>query len=272
MTPKPFIPTIATEEAAVNEPCMVDWCNLPVGDGYVCQKCSRKLEIALGDVGALWEQLDIVLTRQARYSDAQGRGGDKALPFNPEASEIGWVLRNTLTTWCRLIAEERGWDLPEDEPAKIAGWILHHMTWLRGQEAGHLAIEEITSAVNAVRRAVDRPAERLYAGPCKECGTDLYGKPGATSLTCKACEATLTLDSQLEWMDAVLADKLVTAREGVVLLARYGIEVPQGTVKKWHQRKLLEDCGPDPQGAWLYRWPDLKFLAKIQTAEREEAS
>jgi hypothetical protein len=216
----------------VSDPCLVDWCDRPVGDGYSCQHCTDRLERALGDVPALWEQLDVVLTRQARYSTPEGRGGDKALPFNAEASEIGWVLRNTLATWCKLIAEERGWDLPEDHPAKIAGWMLKHLTWLRHQRAGHQAIEEITSAVNAVRKAVDRPAERLYAGPCKECGTDLYGKPGAAEVTCKTCETVSAVVDQKTWMGAIIETRLVTGREASVLLAWAGMEVQQATIKK----------------------------------------
>jgi hypothetical protein len=91
---------------------MVEWCDRPVGDGYVCQRCADKLSVALGDVPALWEELDTVLTKQARYADPEGRGNDPALMFNTQASEIGWALRNTLSTWCRLIAEERGKPLP----------------------------------------------------------------------------------------------------------------------------------------------------------------
>lgn len=256
----------------MSEVCLVDWCNHPAFEAFVCGTCSEKLEIALGDVKSLWDDLDTVLTKQARYSAPEGRGGDKALPFNPEASEIGWVLRNTLATWCRLIAEERRWDLPEDHPAKIAGWLMHHLTWIRMQEAGHLAIEEITSAVNAVRRAVDRPAERLYAGPCKECGTHLYGKHGQTAFDCPSCGTTLTLESQMDWMDAVLLDKIVTAREGSSLLARYGLDVRWETINKWRQRGKLEARGQDRDKAWVYKWIELKALAEEMIIEREEAS
>jgi|SRR5690242_14062075 len=98
----------------MSDPCLVDWCSRPVGDGYVCETCSEKLRIALGDVSSLWDDLDAVLALQARYSTPEGRGGDKALPFNPEASEIGWVLRNTLETWCLLVAEARGIALPSE--------------------------------------------------------------------------------------------------------------------------------------------------------------
>ena len=159
----------------INPICAIDWCDRPVGDGYVCQYCAGRLSRALGDVPALWEELDTVLTKQARYADPEGRGGEKALPFSPVASEIGWVLRNTLSTWCRLI----------DTPAAVAGWLLHHTLWLRHHKAGYEAVEEITSAVNAVRKAVDRPPERIYAGPCKDCGGDMFGKPGAVSIECR---------------------------------------------------------------------------------------
>jgi transcription elongation factor Elf1 len=251
--------------------CSVDWCDRPVLDqAYSCQRCADRLSVALGDVTALWGELDTVLTRQARYSDAEGRGcSEKALPFNANASEIGWVLRNTLSTWCRIIAEERGRVLPTaDNPPTVAGWLLHHVEWLRHHRAGAEAIEEITSAVHAVRKAVDRPAERIYAGPCADCGGDMYGKPDAASVECRPCGLSYDVAEMRDWMRAQVYGRLVTAREGVVLLSRFGLPVSQKTVEKWHLRKRVGDHGHDPAGKRLYLFDDLVTLAASTSSEK----
>lgn len=250
----------------MNEPCMVEWCDRPVGDGYTCQACADKLSRALGDVPALWEELDTVLTKQARYAAAEFRRGELAMPFNPIASEVGWVLRNTLSTWCRLISEERGRVLPDaDTPGAVAGWLLHHTTWLRHQRAGHEAVEEITSAVRAVRKAVDRPAERIYAGPCQDCGGDMYGKPDAASVECRPCGLVYDVAEMLTWMRAQVYGRLVTAKEGAMLLSRFGLETAQGTIDKWHFRKRLTSSSHDADGKRLYLFDDLVTLAAQRT-------
>jgi len=256
----------------MSDPCMVEWCDRPVGDGHVCQRCCDRLSVALGDVGALWEELDLVLTRQARYSEPEGRGGDKALPFNPTASELGWVLRNTLSTWCRLIAEERGRVLPTtDTPAAVAGWLLHQCEWLRHHRAGAEAVEEITSAVNQIRKAVDRPAERIYAGPCADCGGDMYGKPEAASVQCRPCGLEYDVAAMRDWMRNEARGRLVTARESIILLGRFGLPLSQKTIEKWHLRKRLTDHGEDRDGKRLYLFDDVWMLAAGNTPS-EQAS
>lgn len=248
----------------MNEPCMVDWCDRPVGDGYTCQHCADRLERALGDVPALWDELDVVLTRQARYSDPEGRGGEKALPFNTQASEVGWVLRNTLATWCRLIAEERGKDLPEDNAPAVARWMLNHITWLRHQRAGAEAVEEMTTAVNQVRRAIDRPAERIYAGPCDNCKADMYGRPDTATVECRPCGISYDVAETLTKMRSKVYGRLVTAREGVILLCRFGLPVQQKTIDKWVERKRLAVHSHD-KGVRLYLFDDLVPLAAADT-------
>jgi hypothetical protein len=246
----------------VNEPCMVEWCDRPVVEGHVCMGCAGRLERALGDVPALWEELDTVLTKQARYAAAEFRRGEQALPFNPAASELGWVLRNTLSTWCRLIAEERGRVLPDaDSPTAVAGWLLHHTTWLRHHRAGHEAVEEITSVVGQIRKAVDRPPERVYAGPCKDCGGDMYAKPDAASVDCRPCGLSYDVTEMRDWMRSQVYGRLVTAREGVVLLSRFGLPVVQKTIDKWFERKRVVDHGKDAEGKRLYLFDDLVTLA-----------
>jgi len=255
----------------MNEPCLVEWCGRPVGDGYTCQRCADKLSVALGDIPALWDELDTVLTRQSRYSDPEGRGGEKAVPFNIKASELGTALRGLLNTWCRLIAEERGKDLPEDHPAAVAYWLLNQVTWLRHHRAGSEAVEELTDAVNAVRRAVDRPAERIYAGPCVECGGDMYAKPDAASVECRPCGVGYDVAGRVAWMKSQVYGRLVTAKEGVVLLSRFGLPVAQKTIDKWHERKRLADHERDAEGKWLYLFDDLVALAAAN-APAERAS
>lgn len=241
--------------------CSVEWCDRPVLDqAYACQHCADRLERALGDIPALWEELDTVLTKQARYAAAEFRRGEQALPFNPTASELGWVLRNTLATWCRLIGEERGRELPEDNPAAISGWLLGHVTWLRHHRAGHEAVEEITSAVNQIRKAIDRPAERIYAGPCKDCGGDMYGKPDAAMVHCRPCGLDYSVAEMVEWMRNEAWSRLVTAREATTLFGRMGFTVPQKTIEKWQLRKRLVSHGEDRSGTRLYLFSEVWAL------------
>lgn len=246
--------------------CTVDWCDNPVVEGHVCTGCSGRLERALGDIPALTEELDTVLTKQARYAAADARRGERSLPFSPEASELGWVLRNTLATWCRLIAEERGKELPgNDTPAAMARWLLSHVEWLRHHRAGHEAVEEITSVVRQVRKAIDRPAPRIYVGPCGECSTDMYGRPDSLSVKCRNCGEESDVNERWAWMLAQVNGKLVTAKEGAALLSRFGLTTQQKTIDKWHERKRLVDHKTDAEGRLLYLFDDLVALAAANT-------
>jgi hypothetical protein len=256
----------------MNEPCEIEWCDRPVVEGLFCQRCADKLSAALGDVPALWEQLDIVLTRQARYSAPEGRGGEKTLPFHVAASEHASTLRSLLVTWCRLIADERGRQLPEDNPAAIARWMLNHVQWLRHHRAGSEAVEELTMAVAQVRRIIDRPAERIYAGPCADCGQDMYGKPGATSVECRPCGVSYDVAEMVAWMQHEARQRLVTAKEAIILLGRFGLPLSQKTIEKWRQRERLF-AHPEPRdGVSLYRFDDIWRLMVGDDTPTERAS
>ena len=252
----------------MNEPCAVEWCDRPVGDGYTCQTCSDRLERGLGDIPALWDELDTVLTKQARYAAAEFRRSERALPFNDAASELGWVLRNTLSTWCRLIGEERGRDLPADNVPAMARWMLNHVNWLRHHRAGHEAVEEIASAVREIRKAVDRPAPRIYAGPCQDCGGDMYGKPDAAWVECRPCGLEYDVKAMVAWMQQEARSRLVTAREAVVLLGRFGIALPQKHIDKWYERKRIVDHGHNTAGVRLYLFGDVWELVTEIPGER----
>jgi hypothetical protein len=258
---------------AMNEPCQVEWCDRPVVEGHICMACTTRLERALGDVPALWDELDIVLTRQARYNATEGRpGAETALAFNQRASDTGTALRNILNTWCRLIGDERGRQLPHDDhPATVAKWLLHHVPWIRHHRAGADCVEEILSVVNDTRRLVDRPAPRVYAGPCTECGGGMYAKPDAAVVWCRACGLEHSPTDMWLWMWQESQDKLVTAREAVILLGRMGYQIPQKTIEKWKHRGRLTDRGHRDE-ILVYRFGDVRDLVVKDTPVDQQSA
>jgi hypothetical protein len=160
--------------------CRVSSCDRPVADGYVCARCARDLERALGDIPAVVHQLNLTLAKQTRYADRAERGGnEQPLPMDPQASAAASELRHHLCNWVTIVAETRGLPLPAaaiyhpgGEPGMdtLARWMLHHVEWLRHHEHGHVAVEELTGDMRTARRIIDVPANRTTfpVGPCPE--------------------------------------------------------------------------------------------------------
>ena len=145
--------------------------------------------------------------------------------------------------------------------ATMASWLLNHIEWLRHHRAGHEAVEEITAAVWEVARVIDRPPEREYVGPCRDCGADIYGKPGAAVAECRPCGVGYDVAEMREWMKAQIYGRLVTAREGSALLCRFGLETKQATIDTWVHRKRLVPRGHDTEGRRMYLFDDLVTIA-----------
>ena len=82
-------------------------CGRPVSEAFLCGACTSQLKATLESVPALVDELDTTITRQAVLGEKGGpRAAEKPLPFNAQASEAAWVLRNTLSTWARVLTEE----------------------------------------------------------------------------------------------------------------------------------------------------------------------
>lgn len=97
-------------------------CGRPTGDNaYVCSGCARRLivgplELLLAagtdrkgePIPGLLADLDDQLRRDTAHADqVKARAAETPVPFDPRASEAAWILQNTLTTWVRLLSEER---------------------------------------------------------------------------------------------------------------------------------------------------------------------
>lgn len=253
------------------EVCTVGSCDYPRSENaWICRNCERALAKQLADIPALLDELDITLCR----SDAIGAGNvrrsaEQPLPFKVSAGDTRWLLDTTVTTWARLIAEERGVSLPANTTAEAAEWLHQHLQAVSMSEAAGEAVDEVAHAVDETYRAIDRPPDLLLAGPCRveECPAWLYARPGQSRVRCPDCGVTHDVHERREWMMTAAGNMRVTASVAlswVRLLT--GVVIPKGTWRSWRSRGRLSVAGLDRQGHERFRFADVHelTLARMQ--------
>ena len=259
-------------------PCPIDGCDLPAKSGYMCGACQAELQRALASVPGVLGDLDVTLSRQTSRMGRGGHGAAVPLAFDARASEAGWVLRNTLVGWVRIMQEglipgigpvcldcehpSCRWiayshSEPANTPQSMAAWLSRGLERLVRHPAASEAHGEITTAVRAAQRVTDRAPERQFAGRCA-CGAALYAKPGAGKVQCRDCDAEpVDVGTQLDQMRDQVRDRLAHPTAAAALLARLEIKAPESTIRRWAAQGRILAHGTDPRGRNLYRIGDI---------------
>src|SRR5690554_3789784 len=180
------------------------------GTALVCSACATRTAERLRQAADLWPDLRDQVLRRTRSGDPTPRAGRPApaapirpggsaaddqswgwpagLPVDLAASEVADAVRSTVTTWARVIVQEVGADLPTGTAALLR-WLAGRCQWMRHQPWAGEALDELDDAAALVWRTLDRPPQRRYLGPCV-CGTDLYARRSAETVTCQHCGTT----------------------------------------------------------------------------------
>ncbi|MEV7962387.1 hypothetical protein [Oerskovia paurometabola] len=263
-----------------NQDCALD-CGREVPDtAYVCPSCgaaavrllqSVQDELIEGPpartIPGLATDLDTAITRETNFGTT-GAVGETPVLFNTSASEARTVLLSALATWTALIAEQRGLPHPAYLLHDLATFLEHQVTWLRAQPAGAEALDEITAALRNATRAIDRPADRKYAGPCTtaDCDGEFIAYDNARLARCRECAAHVELTTRQEQLLTQAHDRLLTAPELEKALGGLGTEVKAKRIHEWCSRGRLTNRGtPDRP---LYRVGDVRHLAALAAARR----
>jgi hypothetical protein len=166
-------------------------------------------------------------------------------------------------------------DFPDDTLPAMALWLARNMDRVRRHEAAADICREVTAAVRHATRVIDRPPQRVYAGPC-DCGRDLLTKPGRTLVSCPACGATYGIAERIEWMRSRLDDHLGSAAYAAAVLPGIGIHVTASMVRGWaHRHRLEARCVLPPRYPGgleqpLFRLGDIMTLALAREAARSQ--
>jgi len=267
-------------------------CTRPVADGaYCCTACIDQTAANLQFIEETCDELETTLTRQDRVSAGNGGRGssEAALPINLRASDVGHRLRNALTTWTRLVAEERGvtiadafdtcggdgsWcthercrvirlgGIQEISNGAMAAWLRTRLGWIAHREWGPDAFDALSTVAVDLSRAVDSPPPMISLGTCETDGCDgeLRAHQEATFVRCGCGESydiSKRKDQLLRRAEHLRMTAVDLAR---ILTASTPLELPVKHIYNWAQRKKLRPVGIDDHGRPLYRLGDARAL------------
>lgn len=254
--------------------CATRGCPRPAHpDRVICAHCAWLLKRDLAEIPDLDRELDVTRYRlsavTATYGPTRG-GGVKPLPFDPRAAEAALTLHQVLDRWAAHL--ERADPANRARPLHTAGlarWLLHHHHELAARPDAAQATASIGSAVRDAWRAVDRPADRVYAGACNPpaCSEQLYARPGQPFITCHVCGTRHDADMRRTAMQDDLDGRLLTGAE-IARLAQYFGHVPdrertRNLLKVWATRGVITPRGHDKRGDPLYPFGDtLRLLTE----------
>lgn len=254
-------------------------CGQPTPESaYMCIDCHGQLWDALNEVPELVDELELTLTKQRRFAtqtDAPRSTSDDALPFNIAASRALDRLRVLLVQLVRRSIESHVHSLdwrdrsPGESIVTMSTWLTYRVDGITQQPWAAEAMQ-LVDIVRHSAYVIDRPAERTFAGPCDQCGHDLYAVDGKTTVTCRDCELTYDLDERRAWLLSLVDDRLATAVEISRALTSLSLPVTAERIRQWKHRERIDVRAHDSHGSPLYRVGDVVALL-IETVEKSSA-
>lgn len=230
---------------------------------YVCHPCAGAHARRLQQASELFDEIYLQIARQARWKEPVRHGRSTPLPYDQDASRAMASIVNTVTTWARHIADERGQATPS-AAAHLMAWLAGQTDWLRYRQEADQAFDELDYAARLVVRTIDAPRPHWYAGRCA-CGEDLYGRPGAAEVVCRRCGCVYEAESLRGVLLDAANDVLGTAAElSRFVSAMRGELTTSAQIRGYAHRGRITAHGADRAGNPTYRLGDvLDVLERI---------
>lgn len=230
-------------------------CERPVADAApACAACVAQTRDNLAWIADHAHELDTTLTRQDRVTAPSiGHTTETPLPVNLHASDVANRLRGTLTTWARIVMDERGtshaeafptpapmngpvcwaantWcahascravileTAPEITNAGLARYLHDRTGWMAHAEWSPEAFDDIGRCAVDLARAIDTPPPIISLGTCDidDCDGELRAHQEAPWTRCPICDTPYDVARR---RDALLA-RASHVRRGATDLAR----------------------------------------------------
>lgn len=293
-----------------------DHCDTPTAGARLCETCTKTLAYALANVSAYYEDLTTVATKATRYGSGVATRGSigkeqplpadgRFLDLTGDGTEVRWGVWNSVAAWCRVLMEEsrrafgptcggpclhltcaaiRRTAWPRNTLRSQVAYFDRQFRWIIRAEWADEFLDEMLDNERRLRKLIDRPVDRWYAGKCSvgtdevHCTAELYALAGAATVTCPACGFEHDVATRRDFLLKQAREYLVTATEAAqALLSWTDYEGTEGKlvdrIRKWRDRELLDVADVtslNGRDRHLYRLGDVQDLL-VKSAQREQA-
>lgn len=256
-------------------------CGEPLGDRFLCVRCTVKLAKSLRDVpllvGALDDSMAMLTKRGPWIGDfTTSGGGEQPLRVDLKASALADELHQRLAWTVRELCEERGREYGGVYASiPLALWLAHSADSIALSDHAVDTYKDLKRILGQCWRHVDRPEDLIFLGPCNtnECLADVYAKAGDAVGVCEGCKSAHDVAYRRRWLWSQTEDSLASI--DVIVLASptiYGEKVTPARFKVWRARDKIIGV-PCADGQTRYRLGDVTALllaARLHEAEKKK--
>lgn len=139
----------------------------------LCDRHTADIADDAREAGRLYDELALRLLG-AGGSGEPVSGTPAARIPDPRAVEARTLIRHTLASWCRLVAEERGIALPADQVDAMGEYVARHHEWLAAHPAAGECAAELAELAHGRTRSLAYPsgARVVEIGACPHAGCE----------------------------------------------------------------------------------------------------
>lgn len=278
----------------MNQPtCAVNTCAYPAPNHRLCKIHRSELAKHIAEVPGLLKNLAITFTRQTSMGSGSGRGSDRPLPFDARASAAEAAAGAVLRTWARAVAA--GYETPPyDDTYALALWLKARRGRVVEHPSAGVACEQLAAIVARVRRVIDRPPARVYAGVCGatvapdpdatpgdglarggvghyRCEESLYAELDADTVRCRGCGTEYHVKARQAQMLTHLDSMLFTPADLARLASLFmTISVARASklIDSWERRGKLLRIAVDQDGARCYPFGEIRTMLRDTPTRR----
>lgn len=219
-------------------------CGNPQDQGLLDNTCTTALETLLSAVPILVDQLDVVISRQARLVSGGKAGKGSAherSPINMGAVQAADALRKILVPWASAIT-----GTSVTTTVHAARLLLLHIDKIRRHPSADKILYDLARATKAAYLHIDRTQGRQYLGRCMysednlTCQAKIWARPDARQVTCPLCGIQHEVQERRAWLLTKAEDTIVTVKEASSYLGEVGgLAVSQARIRGYLRRGRL---------------------------------